>query len=290
MNVSASNFVTIQTNVANQPCTFIVDTGADVSILKTNYITTNITYNQQNQSTLKGISVQEISSPGSVNINLILDNFSLPHTFQLVNSTFPIPTDGILGRDFLANFTCNIDYNSWLLTINVNNYSLVVPIQNNLNGTIILPARAETIRHISNLNLDRDALIESSEILPGVFCSNTIVSKDAPYVRIINTNEENIILTHFTPRIHSLQNFHVYKITNNDNIDRNKSLEKELNFENLPNSIRKPLFKLCSEYNDIFSLQNDLLTCNNFYRQKIRLQDEAPVYIKNYRNAHSQRD
>lgn len=47
---------------------------------------------------------------------------------------------------------------------------------------------------------------------------------------------------------------------------------------------------LCNEFSDIFSLQNDLLTCNNFYKQKIRLQNDIPTYIKNYRSAHSQRE
>lgn len=290
MNVTASNFITIHTNVSEQPCTFIVDTGADVSIFKPNNINVNLNYNPQNQSTLRGITAQETLTLGSVNISLILNNFSLPHTFQLVDNSFPIPTNGILGRDFLANFRCSIDYNTWLLAINVNNSSIFVPIQNNFNGAIVLPARSEIIRQISTLTLERDSLIESSEILPGVFCSNTIVSKDAPLVRIINTNDENILLTDFKPCIRALDEFQIFNITNNDKIDRIKLLEKELNLKDLPDSTRSSILKLCSEYSDIFNLQDDLLTCNNFYKQKIRLKDESPVYIKNYRNTHNQRD
>ena len=47
---------------------------------------------------------------------------------------------------------------------------------------------------------------------------------------------------------------------------------------------------MCSEYRDVFCLPGDKLSVNNFYKQKIRLQDESPVYIKKYRNAYNQRD
>lgn len=290
VNVTASNFITLDTNVTNSPCTFIVDTGADVSIFKPNNISVNLIYDPQNQSVLRGITNQEILSLGSVNINLVSNNLNLPHSFQLVDNSFPIPTDGILGRDFLANYRCNIDYDSWLLTVNIHNNATIIPIQNNSNGTIVLPARSEVIRHVSNLNLDKDVLVESSEIAPGVFCSNTIVSKITPCVRIVNTNDKNIILNNFKPQVKPLENFHIFNLKNNNTPDRNNSLEKELNLTNVPNTIRTPLQKLCREYNDIFCLQDDLLTCNNFYKQKIKVQDETPVYIKNYRNAHSQRD
>ena len=33
----------------------------------------------------------------------------------------------------------------------------------------------------------------------------------------------------------------------------------------------------------MFALKTDTLTCNNFYKQQIHLNDPTPVYIKNYR-------
>lgn len=42
------------------------------------------------------------------------------------------------------------------------------------------------------------------------------------------------------------------------------------------------------EFNDIFHLPGDKLTVNNFYEQKIRLEDIAPVYIPNYKQNHAQ--
>ena len=47
---------------------------------------------------------------------------------------------------------------------------------------------------------------------------------------------------------------------------------------------------MCEKFNDIFALQDDFLTCNNFYKQNINLNDPSPVYIKNYRTPEVHRE
>jgi len=49
-------------------------------------------------------------------------------------------------------------------------------------------------------------------------------------------------------------------------------------------------FCVCTQYSDVFGLETESLSTNNFYKQKLRLKDEEPVYIKNYRSPHSQKD
>lgn len=44
------------------------------------------------------------------------------------------------------------------------------------------------------------------------------------------------------------------------------------------------LLNLCGRFNDIFALEGDSLSSNNFYKQNINLSDHVPVYIKNYRS------
>jgi len=39
---------------------------------------------------------------------------------------------------------------------------------------------------------------------------------------------------------------------------------------------------------DVFGLETESITTNNFYKQKLRLKDDEPIYIKNYRSPHSQ--
>lgn len=48
--------------------------------------------------------------------------------------------------------------------------------------------------------------------------------------------------------------------------------------------------QLCKKYTDIFTLDNDTMTTNNFYEQKIRTNDENPVYTRNYRTLQGQKE
>lgn len=57
----------------------------------------------------------------------------------------------------------------------------------------------------------------------------------------------------------------------------------------MPDHAHKSLLKLCTEYSDIFSLPTDPHSVNNFYKQTLQLSDTSPVYIKNYRQPHSQK-
>lgn len=103
-------------------------------------------------------------------------------------------TDGILGRDFLSSHRCIIDYDVMimLLKFNVNNEEITIPIQDNLNNGFILPKRSEVIRRIINIPYTYDMVVHSQEILPGVFCGNTIISSNNPYVKFINTRENPV--------------------------------------------------------------------------------------------------
>ena len=65
--------------------------------------------------------------------------------------------------------------------------------------------------------------------------------------------------------------------------DRNKKLLDELTLPNIAEEVKQKLTKLCEKYNNIFSLKDDKLTCNNFYKQHIEVTDKIAVYIKNYR-------
>ena len=55
------------------------------------------------------------------------------------------------------------------------------------------------------------------------------------------------------------------------------------NITNLKKKISTTLTNLCSEYSDIFGLESETITTNNFYEQKLKVKDTQPVYIKNYR-------
>lgn len=271
-------------SVSNKNCSFLVDSGADISLLKTRCISRPISINQNNTCVLRGITPGEATCRGTINCFSYIQNTAVNSLFHLIEDDFPIPTDGILGRDFLTTYRCEINYDTWILAAYVNNIRLEIPICNNLNGSAWIPARSEVFRLINNFNVHGDVIINSAELAPGVFCANAIVNSSAPYAKIINTNEYPVQLANFNLKTSNLNDFYIAKIDCN-NTDRIEKLNAELNFNDIPASAKQSLQQLCHEYNDIFSLKDDLLTCNNFYQQKISLKDKSPVYIKNYRNA-----
>lgn len=80
--------------------TFLIDTGADHSLLKENVIeSTNVDNNQQ-------INIHGIGQGVEHSIEMIVTEvqtgkFIIPHNFHVVNCKFPIPCAGILGIDFI---------------------------------------------------------------------------------------------------------------------------------------------------------------------------------------------
>lgn len=102
--------------MTNSICSFIIDSGADISIMKVDKLLPHQVVDRSKNYRITGITdgvketLAEAITPLKFNNGLIVN-----HNFQLVESNFPIPTDGILGRDFLTTFKCTIDYEHWLL-------------------------------------------------------------------------------------------------------------------------------------------------------------------------------
>ena len=57
----------------------------------------------------------------------------------------------------------------------------------------------------------------------------------------------------------------------------------------MPNEVERRLMPLCEKYAGIYALEDDRMTVNNFYTQKLRLTDMSPVDMKNYRTPHTQK-
>ena len=144
---------------------------------------------------ISGISKNATSTLGTISTNIVLpDNNKLLHKFHIVNDELPIPTDGLLGRDFLTNNKCIIDYDTWTLSCVVNNNLLEIPIEDNLDGSTMISPGCEVFKPIVINEADQDYVTISEEIAPGVFCANSIINKSNPIVKIVNTNNHIIKL------------------------------------------------------------------------------------------------
>lgn len=108
-------FVILHLEMCNKPCILIVDTGADISIIKENILNPKQNIYPKRKCTINGITEGKLESVGLTYTNIVMNDVQIPINFQVVPKEFPICTDGILGRDFLANYACNICLKSWLL-------------------------------------------------------------------------------------------------------------------------------------------------------------------------------
>lgn len=286
INTNCSNFIYIRLGFSSSECTLLVDSGAELSIFKNNKINQPLFINTNSKCSITGINNYSVQTLGSSETKIYLpDNSEIYHTFQLVDCSCPIPTDGILGRDFLIKFRCSINYDTWLLSGNFGSEEIQIPIEDNLNGEFVIPPRCEVLKRIHTEEFDDDQVLISKEISPGIFCANTLINKDNKIVKLINTNNKFVkIQKNFPKKLIPLKRYDIYYYDKLNDENRTSKLLKELKTDHIPNTYKEKLIKLCSKYNDVFALKGDTLTCNNFYKQRINLNDNSPVYIKNYRN------
>lgn len=279
--------------MTNCKCSFIVDSGADISIFKSEKILPNQRIDVNKKFKINGITNKTIETIAETETYLVTDEgLTLVHNFQIVQNDFPIPTDGILGRDFLVKYKCTINYEYWLLNLNISNQILTLPINDNSNNSFTLPARCEVIRNIPNFDVTEDSVVLSQEIQPGVFCGNTIVSPTSKFVKFVNTTGNQVVVHNFKPSVDLLQNYD--KVNNNsiktNNNSRLNDLSLYLDTSRVPIYAKQKLMNLIAKYQDVFCLPDEHLSINNFYEQSIHLQDKTQVYIPNYKQIHSQAD
>lgn len=216
------------------------------------------------------------------------------HKIHIVENSFPIDQDGILGRDFFEKFLCKIDYEAFVLNICVASNEISIPI--NTSSEIRIPARCEIIRSI-DLTVTEDSVILNHEIQNGIFLASSLISPGGVgHIRLLNTRDHDVSIKSLTPQTIPLKHFEILSLKCNSTPsksflnERYKHLLKELNVKNLEHdeSALFSILEICKNFADIFHLNGEQLSVNNFYKEKLLTTDKQPTYIKNYRLPQSQ--
>ena len=275
----------------------MVDTGADISLVKHSCISKNSVIDKSFITNISGIGSGTIASLGIIYGKLYVQNISLGFNFRVVNSSFPIPCDGILGLDFIKNFNCILDYQNKTDTLILRpfhyKYFLKIDMFKNhsclmAKNTISLPARSEVIRKVYLNKEENDIFIPNQLISEGIFIANSISEGRNTFVRIINTTDDNVTIDLPDIEYEPFENYETTSLPSDKPAHSSKIMEKLR--KNFPKFASKALENLCNQYIDIFALESDKITTNNFYKQKLRVKDDNPIYIKNYRTPYSQKD
>lgn len=287
--------MTLECDATNHKCSFLVDTQADISVLKYDALIENTEIDSSEKINIKGVTDGSIASLGTILANLTFPNLIVQHRFHIVPNTFNIPSEGILGKDFVKRLQCKIDYANMTLTLRVNNMRCSVPLKESpMAGTIVLPARSEVIREFHIEGFKFPQVIESREIQPGIFIARTISDSATPLIRVLNTTNESKVISNAIRDTENLSDFNVYTLDRSEqnqsafDIRRTNELLQIIG-KNIPEYSRDTLLPLCAKYADVFALDNDRMTVNNFYEQALRVTDNEPVYVKNYRLPKSQK-
>lgn len=270
--------------------TLLIDTGADISICKAKAIPKELPIDNSVINEIRGISEHSLTTRGTTNVQFTFPTSNISHKFHIVDNNFPIPADAILGRDFLSKFSCTLDYATWTLTIKSNEEYISLPIlQSPTVDVIYIPPRCEIFRKIHSLTqLKEDSVITNREISPGVFVARSIVSKDFPFIQILNTNSKVVTIKNIKLDVTPVNDYNVFDVIDG-NINRSHELTSQLNTSDIPGHVKDETINLCKEFSDIFAWDKVLLTANNFYEQNLKVADDKPVYCKNYRTPQAQK-
>lgn len=191
----------------------LIDSQADICIIKLSAILPNSSYDRNDVILMKGINEEKQKSLGSILINIKIGNLSIEHKFYLIDDTFPLPSHGIIGRDFLKRLKCNLDYAQMLFSVRLDNAPHASnPLQCEFaRGLSVIPPNSETFKifHIKNSNYS--CIIPAQEIDDNVFIPNTIAYSDNTYVRVLNNNSTfKMLKTTRILRTESLNDYDIF--------------------------------------------------------------------------------
>lgn len=275
----------------NLKCDFLVDTGASISLIKEDNC---LNYDMTDNCRISGISTENLSTLGSTDLILATNEAEFLHKFQVVPSDFPILGKGILGLDFISRFDCILNYDGdpKMILRPTRSVQFEVPLSfSNQPNEIdfFVPARSEVMRKVEVKGFQKDELIlvHNGEIARGVFVARTIISGDKPYVNILNTTNDDVSVKNPKLNVESLENYDVFAM--NQNAENEKLILEKLS-KRFPKFVEKKLKKLCEKYVKAFGLEGESLKPTSVLKQKLFLKDQMPVYSKNYKIPHAQKD
>lgn len=243
--------IRLRTDMNKKEMNFLVDTGADICLVKSGCLDSSTVLRDSYNNTLTGITGQPISPIGIYNARINIDGNNISHNFIVVREEFKLKAhiDGIIGRDFLKKYKSNINYDKNAVTLYIHSKQIEIPLESRdersaknqtINSEIIhtsvqpiVQNRKEAILEQIPLDINPTRFNEEKtfirrviDIFPDIFhvsgeslsCSNVEKHK--------HTLKENI------PPIHIRQ----YRLAENHKNEVNKQTEKMLRDNIIRNS------------------------------------------------------
>lgn len=124
-------------------------------------------------------------------------------------------------------------------------------------------------------------MVPSQEISNGVYTATTIAHSEMPSIRVINTNNNFQKIRNKNFNTEDVSKYNVFTVSNEKSSEKRAEKLMKILRNAIPNFVKSEMTELCTEFADIFALETDKLTVNNFYKQTLRTIDSEPVYSRN---------
>jgi hypothetical protein len=242
---------------------FLVDTGADISIIKESSLKPECDFKIDKSVEIKGISNGVVKTRDTISLKLFSDHHETVHDFHVVGEEFILHYDGILGRDFWENKKAVIDYCKG--EILMEDVIIKFDSKDTDNSakktlTVTLKARSENIVRLPTSSLGQ-GWTSRKEILPGIFLAESITKgiNGTCITSMINTLESEVTIDALQVDLEKLDELikaeaMIFATTLIEDENRLSKLRKQLRTEHLNGEERISLIRICEEYNDVFLL------------------------------------
>lgn len=128
-------------------------------------------------------------------------------------------------------------------------------------------------------------LIPNQKLQPGIIGAGAIVGSKSAFMTVINSNINDTPMKSRDTKFEFLNNTEI--LATSCRIENKKdTILKILKFFTM---FKQPPTEICTEIYDIFGIETEPISSNNFYKQRLRRYDKTPIYIKNYRISEPQK-
>jgi len=220
---------------------FLIDTGAEISIVRGARLKPEINYEPTEGIDVKGISNALLRTEGTVLLKLFTLTHETTHLFHVMGEGFDCRYNGILGQDFWRDKGAIIDYCNREITMGevVMDFDDKLDETTDLTRLLILKSRTESIVQLPTKSRGT-GIISKGELAPGVYLAEALTEGVDGYcvISIVNTSDEDVTIEPPFVELEEVENdcdnlFLIYFVSVNENGNRLSKLRNELRTEHL---------------------------------------------------------
>lgn len=268
----------------------LIDTGADLNLIKLSSLKDDLLVSSEKIYNMQGINDQLVNTMGSTMLTVLIDGRKYSTEFQVVNASFPITGDGILGNPFLKDNQMIVDIGKGELTVATDVVSTIPP-----HSEMIISVKVDD----ENITEQQTVLVHAQEINQKIRCASVLntVKNQKILFNVMNATEEPQTLTISKLSELSHEVFDVVTINSIQTIGIPKSkcnriqfIKEALRCNHMNLEEKEAIEELCSKFSDIFYLDGDKISCTSVIKHEIKTPESAQtIFQRPYRLPYSQK-